>query len=180
MVYWVFDCFLDEYGANLDGFVWDETFELKWNTVGPANVPGYAARAMMDLVEDLAKITHNHPSCKNNECVFLTSDCLGADGFPGGNVPFSLVSDGTYQDTEFNPGFWGYARMPNYRNSVWCCLWNTISDGLDKGWLKSAVEQENIPSACSNGWGDGLGISELSKSQQQLIMQYFAEHKIRP
>ncbi len=105
---------LNEYGEYLDGFVWDESYYIQWPILGTTYAPGYAARGFMTLVQELTSIVHSHPACQGRECVFLTSDDLGPPTF-WGNVPYAIVSDGLYQDTEFDPTYWPYTVIPNYR-----------------------------------------------------------------
>ena len=56
------DALLREYGNDLDAFVWDETFTLDAGNLGSAEVPGYAARAMMRLVREVAGKSGDRPA----------------------------------------------------------------------------------------------------------------------
>ena len=42
---------LEEYGKEVDGFIWDETFVVGPSDLGPQAAPGYASRGMMTLVK---------------------------------------------------------------------------------------------------------------------------------
>ena len=44
---------LEEFGKEVDGFIWDETCSVR-NDNAPLAIPGYPSRAMMTLVKEVA------------------------------------------------------------------------------------------------------------------------------
>lgn len=153
---------LNEFGRDLDGFVWDETFHVKAGQQGTEAVPGYADAAMMTLVNDLRAATERY----NPEIAFLTSDIVG----PNYQAPYSLVSHGTYQDSMSNLQIWPYGLFPNLRNSLWSCNWyhQTTWERNEK-----SVATYELPVAISNGYGDDLGPSDMNAEQIAKTMRLF-------
>ena len=49
------DALLAELGGDVDALVWDETFCVPAGSLGSKEVPGYADRAMMRLVRNVAR-----------------------------------------------------------------------------------------------------------------------------
>lgn len=153
---------LDEFGRDLDGFVWDETFHVRAGQEGTEAVPGYAGAAMMDLVGELRAITERH----NPELAFLTSDNVGPDY----QAPYALASHGTYQDSMSALRYWPYGLFPNLRNSLWSCNWyhQTTWDRNEK-----TVAAYELPLAVSNGFGDDTGPSDMAPDQIARMMALF-------
>jgi hypothetical protein len=153
---------LAEFGRDLDGFVWDETFHVRAGQKGTEAVPGYADAAMMSLVNDLRAATERYSS----NLAFLTSDIIG----PGYQTPYSLVSHGTYQDSMSGLRYWPYGLFPNLRNSLWSCNWyhQTTWDRNEK-----TVATYELPVAVSNGYGDDTGPSDMTAEQAGRMMALF-------
>jgi len=160
------DSLLKTYGAELDGLVWDETFEARIGQIATQPQPAYCDRAMLALVKELTKRVHAF----NPEKVFLASDCQGA---VGGDIPgYAMVADGTYQDTACSPTAWSFGLFPNWRNVLWSCNWSCVSRFQDTRW---GVENFGVPVAISNGWGDDRGPSEWTPAQRDEILKLFRE-----
>ena len=158
---------LQTYGAETDGFVWDETFHARLGQIAAVPQPAYCDRAMMALVKALTQQVHLFDPQK----VFLTSDCVGVFGWS--DVPgYAMVADGTYQDTHCDSVAWSYGLFPNWRNTLWSCNWSDITGFHLTCW---GVRTFGVPVAISNGWGDDCGASEWSPHQQDAILRLFRE-----
>lgn len=153
---------LNEFGRDLDGFVWDETFHVRAGQKGTEAAPGYADAAMMNLVSDLREATERH----NPELAFLTSDIVS----PNYQAPYALASHGTYQDSMSGLRYWPYGLFPNLRNSLWSCNWyhQTTWDRNEK-----TVATYELPVAISNGYGDDTGPSDMNDEQIRKMMALF-------
>lgn len=162
---------LAEYGPEIDGFVWDETNVVAADSPGSVSMPGYAGRAMMTLVKEIASAVASHP-----QLAFLTSDCIGNFNETRG-APYALMAHGTYQDTHCRPEAWPYALFPNYRNTFWSCNWASVSN-FD--FMKFGVEAFDTPVSIGNGsFGDDIGISDMTAAQAQAIVNMFESRKQR-
>ena len=166
---------LRTYGAETEGFVWDETFHAPLGQIASAPQPDYCDRAMMALVKALTRQVHVFDPQK----VFLASDCIGIPGFE--HIPgYAMVADGTYQDTHCDCVAWSYGLFPNWRNTLWSCNWADINGFQLTRW---GVQTFGVPVAISNGWGDDRGPSEWSPRQRDAILRLFRERlsmKARP
>jgi hypothetical protein len=162
---------LDTYGQFIDGFVWDETFELPFYQGGVADIaPGYAQRGMMELVRDLTAQVHAHPNCAGR-CVFTVAGCTY-------NSPHALVADGTYEDTGLNPAAAAVGVLPNWRGPLWECGWADITKGYDHGNETEAVYVTyNVPVGLGNGWGDFVGFGSMTTAQQDYFVSLFMQHE---
>ncbi len=166
------DALLKAYGADVDGFVWDETFHARIGQIATQPEPAYCDQAMLALVKELARRVH---AC-DPEKVFLASDCIGIGHWE--DVPgYGMVAHGTYQDTHCDPVAWSYGLFPNWRNVLWSCNWGSISGFEDTRW---GVETFGVPVAISNGYGDDLGPWEWQPSQRDAILQLFHQRLQRP
>ncbi len=161
---------LDEYGNEVDGFVWDETFYVQGDDLGTAPYPGYAGRAMMQLVKDLTAMT----GAFRSDLAFLASDCV--QGSKRYQAPYCLMAHGTYQDSGCNPNWWPYQILPNYRNVLWSCNWAPLK-AMDR--TRYAVEIFDVPVAISNGYGEDKGVSEMSDEELGLLQDLFKHRKER-
>jgi hypothetical protein len=158
---------LQTYGAETDGFVWDETFHARLGQVASAPQPAYCDRAMMTLVKALTRQVHLFDPQK----VFLASDCIGVFGWI--DVPgYAMMADGTYQDTHCDSVAWSYGLFPNWRNTLWSCNWGDVTDFHLTRW---GVRAFGVPVAVSNGWGDDCGPSEWSPRQRDAFLRLFRE-----
>ena len=163
---------LDEYGKEVDGFVWDETFVVGANDLGPAAAPGYASRGMMTLVKEVAATVAGFSA----KLAFFASDDIGAFTQYEGAAPYCLVAHGTYQDSGCTPAGWSYGLFPNYRNVLWSCNWWDIQR-FD--YARYAVETFDVPVPISNGFGDYTGIGDMTAAQQKQFMDLFRARKRR-
>jgi len=162
---------LNEYGGEVDGFVWDETYTVDPGSMGTERVPGYAGRAMMSLVKELTAMVSAH----DPDLALLASDCIGLSRQFANNAPYCLVAHGTYQDIHFEPEAWSYGLFPNYRNVLWSCNWAPVT-GFS--YTEYAVKTFGVPVAISNGaFGDDTGIAEMKAADVQKIMALFALEK---
>jgi hypothetical protein len=158
---------LNEFGADIDALVWDETFHVRCGQLGTNAWPGYADRAMMLLVQKVTAEVDDYNRAHHRHIALLTSDCLGTP-FAGG--PYALAGYGTYQDSWCNPHAWSYGIFPNYRNVLWSCCWWPISKW---SWIDFAVRNYQSPVSLSNGWGDDTGFSEITPAQQARVIELF-------
>lgn len=153
---------LDEYGKEIDGLVWDETFTVRAGQMGNPPYPGYAAAAMMSLVSELrARVEAFSPAL-----AFLSSDNLGSEF----RAPYALAAHGTYQDSSCIPSFWPFGLFPNLRNTLWSCNWYP-----ENNWHYNevAVAEFGAPVAISNGYGDDRGAAEMSPAQIERMLTLF-------
>lgn len=144
------EALLKEYGGELDGFTWDETFLIRRaviSTNGPE--PTYSDRAFMHLVSRLAQLVQQWRKVNPN-LVFLSSDA--------GWTPYGLVAHGTYQDSACSPQIWPLCFLINYRTCLWSCNWSPITAEFNNNF---AVERYGLPQGLSNGFGDDQGPSEM-------------------
>jgi hypothetical protein len=168
------DALLAEFGHEVDAFVWDETFQVPAGSLGSAEVPGYADRAMMRLVRAVAKKIEDYNRRNRGEIALLASDDLGP---VGGASPDALVAHGTYQDSWCDPKAWSYGIFPNYRNAMWSCCWWPVHKWK---WVELGVREYQAPVSLSNGYGDNIGFSEMSPEMQQKVLALFQWRKQRP
>jgi len=162
---------LDEYGEEVDGFVWDEPYTVGTNDLGPAAAPGYASRGMMTLMKEVAATVANYSS----QLAFFSSDDIGAWYMFEQAAPYALVTHGTYQDSWCAPVAWPYGLFPNYRNVLWSCNWAPITRYECS---RYAVETFAVPVAISNGaFGDDIGVGDMTAEQQRKIMDLFSKRK---
>lgn len=160
---------LREYGADLDAFVWDETFHVDTGSLGSEKVRGYADRAMMRLVQDLAAEVHAYNAQSGRSLAFLASDCIGVNKWVA-KPPYALVADGTYQDTHCDPEAWSYGLFPNYRNALWSCNWEPVTH-FD--FTEFGVREYQAAVAISNGWGDYTGFAKMSPEMKKKVLDLF-------
>ena len=162
----------NEFGKEVDGFIWDETFYIIAGNQGNKYFPGYADRTFMRLVKDCASILHK----VNKNAAFFTSDVISKDSSEYAAFskvpPYALVSDGTYMDSNCNPDTWSYNIFSNYRNNVWSCNWfPTTKFNLAKFGVLNY--QAAVP--ISNGYGDDTGFAELTQDLKRKYLQLFRE-----
>eukprot|EP00662_Eupelagonemidae_sp_cell21_P057542 gene57542-biopygen85325 len=81
---------LRTFGDVIDGFVWDETFYITPQAAMVDAAGGYAATAMMRLVEQLTTIVYEY----NPQMVFMTSDGIYH------MTPYGVVASGQFPDFE--------------------------------------------------------------------------------
>ena len=161
------EALLKTYGAETDGFVWDETFHASLGQISLAPQPAYCDRTMMALVKALTRQVH----ALDPQKVFLASDCVGAYGWT--SVPgYAMVADGTYQDSRCDSVAWSYGLFPNWRNTLWSCNWFDITGFQLTRW---GVRKFGVPVAISNGWGDDCGPAEWTPRQRDAILRLFRE-----
>jgi hypothetical protein len=162
---------MNEYGKSVDGFIWDETFVIRPGDLGVGAYPGYADRAFMTLMGEVASIVAQEPGL-----ALLASDDIGMRADVDA-APYCLMAHGTYQDSHCRPEAWPYGLFPNYRNTLWSCNWAPVTNFE---FTKYAVEAFDVPAAISNGsFGDDIGISEMTPEQAAKIMGLFASRKNR-
>jgi hypothetical protein len=162
---------LDEYGKEVDGFIWDETFVVGSSDLGPEALPGYASRGMMTLVKEVASSVANF----SPQLAFFASDDVGAWFQYDQGAPYCLVAHGTYQDSWCTPVGWSYGLFPNYRNVLWSCNWAPVTRFE---YSRYAVETFTVPVPISNGaFGDDIGIGDMTAAQQKKIMDLFNKRK---
>ncbi len=162
---------LEEYGKEVDGFIWDETYVIGPHDMGQEHYPGYAGRAMMTLVKDVAGTVANYSS----QLAFFASDDIGAWYQYEESAPYCLVAHGTYQDSWCAPVAWPYGLFPNYRNVLWSCNWAPV---IRFPFTRYGVETFGVPVAISNGaFGEDIGISEMTPEQQKIIMDLFEKRR---
>ncbi|MEW5901804.1 MAG: hypothetical protein AB1715_10115, partial [Acidobacteriota bacterium] len=167
---------LEEYGKELDALVWDETFHVDSGSLGTEAFPGYADRAMMRLVKELAAEVHDYNKNTGTAVTFLASDCIGVFNWVN-KPPYALVADGTYQDTHCDPDAWSYGIYPNFRNVLWSCNWDPVSRW---DFTEFGVRNYQAAVAISNGWGDDRGFAEMPAEMKQKVVDLFNWRKAHP
>ena len=156
---------LDEYGKDIDGFVWDETFYIPLGFVSYSmTTPAYADRAMMSLTSELTQMVQQRAR-QNPDLVFLASDC--------GQTSYALVAHGTYQDTGCVPKAWGPSMFANYRNCLWSCNWAPVSGA---GNNQIAALRFGLPQGVSNGYGDNRGPNNMPVKLLDQVLQRSAKN----
>jgi hypothetical protein len=164
------EALLSEYGKEVDGFVWDETFFINPGDLGNEAYPGYADRAMMTLVKEVAAMVADF----NPQAVFLASDDIGISTWTQ-KAPYCLVAHGTYQDSHCGPEAWPYGLFPNYRNTLWSCNWWPVKDFL---FTEYGVETFDTPVVISSGpAGEDVGISDMDPQQLKRVLDLFKKRK---
>jgi hypothetical protein len=166
---------LNEFGEEIDGLTWDETFTTRVGDLSPGE--GYADREFMLLSHELRSIVkRQYP-----DMAFMASDCTGLtlpqeDGSIWSARPAqnALVFDGTYQDSQCYPTAWQYGLFPNYRNVLWSCNWQPTRNFE---WTVLGVKAFGAPVAISNGWGESKGISRYSEQETAKVLQLFQFRK---
>jgi hypothetical protein len=161
---------LEEFGREVDGFIWDETFTVRNDSL-PSPIPGYPCRAMMNLVKDVtAKVSSFSP-----QLAFFASDDIGAWYVYEQGPPYCLMAHGTYQDSACTPAGWSYGLFPNYRNVIWSCNWSPVTR---YEYSRYAVETFRVPVPISNGaFGDDIGFGDMTADQQRQILDLFNKSK---
>ena len=165
-----------EYGNDLDALVWDETFHIPEGSLGSEAQPGYADRAMMRLVKDIAAEVHAFNRSAGREVAFMASDCIGVFNWVT-KPPYALVADGTYQDTHCAPEAWSYGIFPNFRNVLWSCNWDPVTHW---DYTEFGVRSYQAAVAISNGWGDYCGFAAMSSAMKQKVLRLFDWRKQFP
>lgn len=163
---------LEEYGREVNAFVWDETFHVQPEDLGAEPYRGYAARAMLDLVKELTLMT----TARNRDLAFLTSDIVGGSPRKRYQAPYALAAHGTYQDSGCARQRWPDGLFPNFRNTLWSCNWAAMK-AFDR--TQYGVEVFDVPVAISNGYGEDLGVSEMSPEQLARVLGLFEKRKSR-
>jgi hypothetical protein len=171
---------LAEFGDEIDGLNWDETFTIKVGDISRGQPPGYTSRAFMLLCKELRDMV----KAENPEIAFLASDCTQLslpleDGsyWSTNAAQNALVFDGTYQDSQCYPAAWQYGLFPNYRNVLWSCNWKPVENFE---WTKLGVRAYGAPVAISNGWGEDKGVARYSEEEIRKLIQLFQERKAQP
>jgi hypothetical protein len=167
---------LREFGGDIDALVWDETFHVDTGSLGSEKVPGYADRALMRLVRDLAAEVHAYNRESGRSLAFLASDCIGVNKWVN-KPPYALVADGTYQDTHCDPESWAYGLFPNYRNALWSCNWEPVTH-FD--YTEFGVREYQAAVAISNGYGDDVGFAEMTAEMKKKVLDLFNWRKETP
>jgi hypothetical protein len=156
---------LAEYGKDVDGFVWDETFYIKTNFISyPGGKPAFADRAMMSLVSELTQMTQVYRK-HNPDLVFLASDL--------GMTSYALVANGTYQDSAMEERHWGPSMFANYRNCLWSCNWYPLRHAKQN---EIAAEKYGLPQGVSNGWEDNCGPSQMPPALLDAVLKRFTQN----
>jgi len=164
------DALLGEAAKLADAFIWDETFYVKTGDLGNDAYPGYADRAMMHLVRDVA----SRVAAASPNLALFASDNLG----PGrtGVFPTALGAHGTYQDCSSQPQYFPYGLFSNYRNNLWSCNWFPITGFA---LTRYAVDTFDTPVTISNGYGDGVGPSAMNAETTRQFVDLFNQRKQR-
>ncbi|MDP6045297.1 MAG: hypothetical protein QGG25_06805 [Phycisphaerae bacterium] len=157
---------LEEYGREIDGLVWDETFYMPIGAVSYSQkTPTCADRAMMSLVSEMTQIVQQHRK-RNPNLVFLASDI--------GKTTYALVSHGTYQDSDMRVRDWGPGMFANYRNCLWSCNWYPVKHGGARN--RYAAEALGLPQGLSNGYGDNKGPHEMPQELLETVLRAFLKN----
>ena len=149
------EALLDKVGDLADALVMDEGYYVGIGALGPPACPGYADRAQLELVRELAAACHR----RRPELAFMTADVLGMTWLENQAFAYSLYADGIYQDSHCWPQAWDCARFPAWRNVVWSCNWAPVSN---LQWTRWGVLAHGAPVALGHGcFGDDIGLAEM-------------------
>jgi hypothetical protein len=159
-----------EFAPQTDGFVWDETFYIKAGNLGTNQFRGYADRAQMRMIKEIASILHSVAP----EKAFFTSDCIGGEEYFNNVPPYAILADGCYQDSHSTPSFWSYGIFPNYRNVIWSCNWNPLTYFR---YTVFGVYAYHTPVVFTNGWEDDRGFSEMTPEERASFIRLFNYRK---
>jgi hypothetical protein len=167
---------LAEYGPAIDVLVWFDTSDVREGATGAGAARGYAARAMMRLVRDLAReAARNRP-----DLAFFVGDALGPalEGTaPRADAPpYALVAHGCCAAGAYRPDAIPYGLIPTLRNA----LWPVPRPGpapLDA--LRFAVEHYGVPVGTSSGWPDSRGPSRMEESERRALADLFQARAAR-
>ncbi|GHT55011.1 hypothetical protein AGMMS49982_20480 [Bacteroidia bacterium] len=162
---------LEEFGKEVDAFVWDETF---YAPVGIVTKVGddctYTDREYMYLAAELTRLVQSWQKINPN-LAFLASDCLGNWGL--GISHAALVTHGTYEDTAQEPSFWPVEMLNNYRNCLMSCLWYPVSKSERN---KIAAEEYGIPQGLSDGYQDCVGPAAMKPELLNEVIERFLKN----
>lgn len=165
------------FGDDADGFNWDETHFVTQGELGPADCPGYADRAFMTLMREIAAVFHEH----RDDLVFLGSDNVGVchycDGTGRGAVGYSLVVDGCWQDSACNPEAWPFGIFPNFRNVHWSVNWWPVANIAG---TRYGFENFGKPVVTTNGYGENRGVAEYPAEARERLVELFHERLRSP
>ncbi len=163
------EALLREFGPDIDALAWDETFHVDSGSLGTEAFPGYADRAMMNLVRDLTARVRAHNGRTGQEIAFLASDCIGILGWVN-KAPYALVADGTFQDSQCFPIGWSYGIFSNYRNVLWSCNWEPVAH-FD--YTEFGVRNYQAPVAIANGDESDQGFANMPAAMRKKIIDLF-------
>jgi hypothetical protein len=164
------DALLETWGSECDAMVWDETHYINAGELGPAVCPGYADRAMLTLVGDLAAQAHAY----RPDMALLGSDNIGRTPALVSKPPYSIVADGTFQDSSNLPGAWRYGLFPNLRNVLWSCNW---APQRTFDLTAFGVRQFDTTVSTSNGYIENRGPSDLSAEELRAHLDLFHDRR---
>jgi hypothetical protein len=162
---------LAEVGKEVDAFIWDETFYVLGGDLGTAAAPGYADRAMMHLVREVA----SEVAAASPQLAFFTSDNLRPFKTDR-QIPTALAAHGTYQDSSSLPQYWPCGLFTNFRNTLWSCNWYDITGFA---LTRYAVETFDTPVAVSDGYGDNIPFAGREPRVLQQFFDLFEQRKQR-
>ena len=166
------EALLAEYGKELDGYILDETYFIDPGDPGTESLRGYADRAMMTLIKEIADLVARY----NPNLCFFASDVIGVRHW-NHKAPYALVAHATYQDSNNRPEAWSYGLFPNFRNTLWSCNWMPVTNYQ---WTEYGVETFDTPVVIANGSaGDDIGISEYTPEQLKRTLDLFERRKQR-
>ena len=132
---------------------------------------GYSAASLMSLVRELTGRTHAH----RPDLAFLTSDMVV--GAKGQHVPYSLVADGVWQDTFFEPEFWLGTIWPNIRDVSWSHH-GRPAEGWDA--IEFGVQHFGAPVSVCRGWLASEGFAGFDDSLRQKMVALFRQRGATP
>jgi len=154
---------LERGGDWIDALVMDEAYYVGYGSLGPKRCPGYADRAQMTLIREMAALCHSY----RRDLAFLTADLLGHPVLERRYFPYSLFADGIYQDSWCFTQTFDCTRFPAWRNTVWICNWAPVSNIAFTRW---SVTTQRGTVAISNGcFGDDTGIAEMAPAMRAEI-----------
>ena len=164
---------LERIGDLTDALVMDEAYYIPYGCLGPEACPGYADRAQLTLVKELAEICHRYRS----DLAFLTADNLGLSRLEKRAFPYNLYADGIFTDVMCWPMSWDCFRFPAWRNTAWSCNWAPYSNLNFTRWGVIA-HQGNV--SLSNGcFGDDMGLSDMDELMLAEIRELWTIRKSR-
>jgi len=162
---------LEACGASLDALAWLETGDIAPGATGPAEAPGYAARALMRMAQGLAaETTRARPGI-----AFLSGDACGPAAADAS--PVALMAHGTCPAGGYRPSDLPYALFPCLRNAIW-----PVPRGaqVPAAAQRDAVLRLGVPVATSCGWGDEPGWARMGEAERDALIDLFRARAARP
>ena len=156
-----FKALLREYGAEVDGYVLDESnyFSAGALCLRDGRPPAYGDQEQMRFIHDLTVVLQEHRRRNPDLCLFEGSHYL-----------YGLVTHGSFTDFE------GIPLVVNYRNTSIQCCWE--DPGIRNVHCRFRTDPNyrypyGLDIGLSNGCGSDMGPSEMPATQLAEVIAHF-------